>query len=220
MRTLVFMLGFCFFSQASAQQALETDLPHPSISAPVPTTSSSPAISASSNTDPLSVITIPARTPLRFTLETSVSSKTSLPGEQFQLKVAEDLIIDGIVAIPSGTEATGEVIHAQKSSVFGKAGELLLTIRFVDLHGQKIRMRLFQALQGRDDSRKALAVTIIPGVGLFAPFIRGGEIEIPKNTLFQALVASDNIVRLPKIVNDTNTTSFQNSTSPTNGDSQ
>ncbi len=214
MRTTAFILFFGFFSQASAQQVAESILPQPPEQIVLP----AQPPSASSNAEMLHVVIIPAKTPVHFTLDNAVSSKTSMPGEQFQLKVAEDLMINGMVAIPAGTPATGEIIHAQKSSVFGKAGELLLVIRYIDFHGVKIKMRLFQPYQGKDATRAAMGSSFF--IGAFAAFIRGGEIELPEKTFVQALVAVDTAVKLPFVVAEKTTTSVQTPTPPITGDSQ
>jgi hypothetical protein len=214
MRTIVFILSLGFLSQASAQQAAEIILAQPaeqtSLSAPMP--------SASSNTEMLPFVIIPAKTPVHFTLDTAISSKTSLPGEQFQLKVAEDVMINGAVAIPAGTPATGEIIHAQKSSVFGKAGELHLVIRYIDFHGVKIKMRLFQPYQGKDATKAAMGSVFF--IGAFAAFIRGGEIQLPENTFVQALVANETAVKLPLAMTEKTAIPVQNPTPLITGDSQ
>lgn len=142
----------------------------------------------------VSTAIIPLKTPILFALDTAISSRTAVAGSQFQLKVVDDLVINDVIVIPAGTPATGEIIHAQKSSVFGKAGELLLTIRYIDLHGQKIKMRTFQPYQGKDITNAALGASL--AIGMFAAFIRGGEVVMPEKTVVQALVAAETSVDL------------------------
>ncbi|MGH8109681.1 MAG: hypothetical protein ACREO1_13315 [Arenimonas sp.] len=230
MRLLVTMLTLGLVSHAFAQtpatpqQAVLPEVQNTIAQAPVIALETSATVHAS---------IIPLKTPIRFTLDTAISSKTAVIGSQFQLKVSEDLVINGVVVIPAGTPATGEIIHAQKSSVFGKAGELLLAIRYIDLHGQKIRMRSFQPYQGKDATNVAMGASF--AIGMFAAFIHGGEIEMPANTLVQALVAAETSVDLQAspvldsnpsstvsatqpIIDDT--TPPANSATPTIGDSQ
>ena len=142
----------------------------------------------------VSTAIIPLKTPILFALDTAISSRTAVAGSQFQLKVVDDLVINDVIVIPAGTPATGEIIHAQKSSVFGKAGELLLTIRYIDLHGQRIKMRSFQPYQGKDITNAALGASL--AIGMFAAFIRGGEVVMPENTLAQALIAAETSIDL------------------------
>lgn len=220
MRTIVFLLSFALLPQAFAQTP-ETK-PAEAGNA-VPVVSPEPVASASPNAGAVSMpaaITIPLKTPVRFTLDTAISSKTALPGQQFQLKVAEDLRINGLVAIPAGTPATGEIIHAQKAGGFGKPGELLVAIRHIDLHGQQIKMRSFQPLQGKSHSNAAMATSFVPVVGLFAGFIQGGQIVMPESTLVQALVANETTVNLQQSDNKVNTLPLQDSVLQPTGDTQ
>lgn len=137
---------------------------------------------------------LPARTAVKFKLNREVSSKAAVAGEQFQLLVAEDIFINGILLIPKGTPATGEVIHASKAGGLGKAGELLVTVRYIDLSGQKIKMRSFQPFQGKGQSDSIAALSTVPYVGLLAAFIQGGNIVMPAQTLVQALIATETAI--------------------------
>lgn len=161
---------------------------------------------------------IAAKTSVLFTLDSSVGSKTSLPGDFFRLKVAEALKVNDQILIPAGTPATGEVIHAQKAGSFGKAGELIVTIRYIELNGQKIKMRSFKPLVGKDKTRAVFAATL--AIGVFSGFIRGGEIEIPADTFVQALIAADSIVAAPLAPALHNNEQPITSEMPTTGDSK
>jgi hypothetical protein len=140
--------------------------------------------------------TLPARALVRLTLINPLSTKTAVPGEQFPLTVSDDIKINGRIVIPMGTPAIGEIIHAQKAKGFGKAGELLLTVRHIDLNGLKIKMRSFQPLQGNDKTSNALVTSQIPIVGLFAGFMKGGDIEMPAQTQVQAQTSTETLIDL------------------------
>jgi len=145
---------------------------------------------------------IPARTIVSLELLQPVSTRSAKAGDRFDLRVMQAVTISGQIAIPAGSPALGEVIHAQKGGVFGKAGELLLTIRHIDLNGQQIPMRLFKPAQGKDRGNAAMATTItaavtIPVAGMFAAFIKGGEIELPSGMTISAIVARDTALSAP-----------------------
>ena len=145
---------------------------------------------------------IPARTTVVLELLQPISTRTAKPGDRFELRVLEALLIAGHVVIPAGSPALGEVIHAQKGGVFGKPGELLLTVRHVAVGGQKIPMRLFQPARGKDHTGVAMAATVtaavtVPVAGLFAAFITGGQIELPAGTPVNAMVARDTLLAIP-----------------------
>src|SRR5689334_9748707 len=69
---------------------------------------------------------LPALTPVFIKVDQELSSKRSKPGERFRILVAEDVRIGDRVVIPAGSAGEGEVVHAAKSSIGGKAGELIL----------------------------------------------------------------------------------------------
>lgn len=159
-----------------------------------------PAASESAATDlprpaPAAGMLIPARTIVVLELLQPISTRTAKPGDRFELRVAQPVLISGQTVIPTGSAAIGEVIHAQKGGVFGKAGELLLTVRHVEVNGQRIPMRLFQPAHGKDQTGTAIATWI--AVGVFAAFVRGGQIELPADTAISATVAKDTTIFSP-----------------------
>lgn len=126
--------------------------------------------------------------PLRL-LET-VSSDTHLRGAHFRLEVTDDISVDDVVVIPSGSIAEGEVIHAAKSSVFGKAGELMITSRFVTLGARQVKLHAL--LAGTGQSRADLAFFVWP-------FIKGKKVIIPDGTELIAKIANDETFTAPGV---------------------
>jgi hypothetical protein len=55
-----------------------------------------------------------------------LSSKHAATGDMVALTVAEDVKIDGVVAIPAGTPAKGQVADASGTGALGTAGKLML----------------------------------------------------------------------------------------------
>jgi hypothetical protein len=120
----------------------------------------------------------------------AISSRLRKRGEHFQLRLGEPLVVDGRVLLPAGTAGTGEVIHAAPSTGGGKAGELILTARFLESGGQQIPLRGFRmGAVGKDRSDTALVASI--ALGPFAQFIHGREIEIPSGARANAKIAQD-----------------------------
>lgn len=125
--------------------------------------------------------------PLR--IAETVSSDTHASGARFGLVVTEDIFVDDRLVVPAGTQAEGEVIHAGKSGIFGKAGELSLTSRVLILGERRIKLRSLYADTGQAKADLAMGVgLVIP----FAPFfIRGKEVLVPADTELVARVAAD-----------------------------
>jgi hypothetical protein len=152
-------------------------------------TLASPA--AAQDTASLAVVVLPADTPVLLRLQETVSSATGRNGDTFTLVVTDDIRVDDRLVIPAGAVAQGEVIHAARSGIFGKAGELSMTSRFVTVGARRIRLRSLLAAAG--ETRADLAA----GVGLvipFAPFfIRGRDLVVPADTVLVARVAADEV---------------------------
>lgn len=161
------------------------------------------------NTDPIpppdsvqalpseSTVTVPPLTVVPLTLLDTISSETSRTGDRFRLIVAADVKIGDAIVIPQGTPGEGEVIHAARSRGGGKAGELILAARFLQVGDAVVRLRSLSAVPqaGKDYAFEALATSFVAGP--FALFLRGGVIEVPAGTaaLAKTLVES----RLPAV---------------------
>jgi hypothetical protein len=131
------------------------------------------------------------------TLVDEVSSNNSKPDDLFELRVADPVLVQGRIVIPSGARAVGQVIDAQKGGIFGHPAKLLIAIRFVELESRKIPMRFYQPSQGNDRTTQATVLALVPIAGLFAPFIRGGEIVLPPGVQLVAKAAEDTPMQLP-----------------------
>lgn len=146
------------------------------------------AVSAGSSAQEASAV-LRADTLIPLRIVETVSSDTHVSGARFALVVTEDVLVDDRVVVPAGTPAEGEVIHAGKSGMFGKAGELSLTSRVLILGERRIKLRSLYASSGQQKADLAL------GVGLFIPFapffIRGKQVLVPAETELVARVAAD-----------------------------
>ena len=122
-----------------------------------------------------------ALVPLR--LLQSLSSDSTAAGTHFKLEVTDDINVDDTLVIPAGSIAEGEVIHAAKSGMLGKAGELSISARFVHVGERAIRLHAALGTAGANKSN----------VALFIPFVRGGKVEIAEGTELIAKVANDEV---------------------------
>ncbi|MEI2428937.1 hypothetical protein RDV84_24455 [Lysobacter yananisis] len=131
---------------------------------------------------------IPADTAIWLETMQPLSSATLKRGESFALRVAEPVMVDGVVVVPAGTACHGEVIHADRSRGGGRAGELLLAARYIELDGRRVGLRGFRiAATGQQKMGATMTVALVGGPLAF--FVRGTEIEIPAGTRAQARVA-------------------------------
>jgi len=81
---------------------------------------------------PRVAVTLPEGTTLDVEIAKTLSSATSKVGDTFRARVAEDVVEDGEVAIPAGSEVVGEVTQA--APIAKKiGGQASLGLRFTDL---------------------------------------------------------------------------------------
>lgn len=148
----------------------------------------SAAVTAAADEPPAS-FAVPVDTELHLVLDAPVTTRTAKPGDTFPLHVAEALAVDGQVLIPSGAPAVGQVIHAQKAGAFGKAGELIVTVRYVELDGRRIKLHKLQPRTGRD--RTTAGTVVAAAVGPFGAFVRGGQIDLPTGSAMTSYLAAE-----------------------------
>jgi hypothetical protein len=136
-------------------------------------TSVAPPVAALADASPAASIVLPASSavPMRF-LE-NVSSSTHVRGQHFELQLTDDITAGDQVVIPAGSVVTGEVIHAQKAGMLGKAGELIIAARYVTVGTRQIKLRAQLMRRGEDKTMAALFIV---------PFIRGKDLVFPAET--------------------------------------
>jgi hypothetical protein len=167
---------------------------------PAPATPATAANATSATPAPASAVApgtllVPANTVVQLELLEEVSSKTGNPGNFFRLRLAEPLAINGTLLLPAGTPAIGEIVHVQKASVGGKAGELLIAARYIDAPQGRIKLRSSFGAVGKDHSNVAIGVTTALGpVGFI---VSGGQKILNVGTLLSARIAAETPLALP-----------------------
>lgn len=131
---------------------------------------------------------LPDGTPLAIEIVDPISSARTKRGDTFRLRLKDPVVVDGVTVLAAGIEGVGEVVHAEPSRGGGKPGELILAARRLQVGDRSLRLRGFKlGGAGRDTSGVAIGVAL--GIGPFAHFIHGKEIEIPALTAATAKLA-------------------------------
>jgi hypothetical protein len=86
-------------------------------------------------------IVVQAGTPIRVTVDQSVSSKTSNPGDHFEASLAAPVIVGEKVVIPSGARARGTVIVAKSAGKFKGKAELSVALDSITVHGESYSLK-------------------------------------------------------------------------------
>src|SRR6266699_6278971 len=120
-------------------------------------------------------------TPIHLKLGKTISSATAHVGEVVDLKVVEEVIVDGLSVIPSGAAAIGLVTDAEPKKRMGHGGKLAFSINFVRLKDdEKAAVRSFQESTGSNSSAGALL-----------PLSSGKEVMFTEGAEFTAYVDGD-----------------------------
>lgn len=148
---------------------------------PVLPTPGGPALPTPAPASPI----IPALTPVSIEIMTTINSAANKIGEHFPIKLAAPIPLADGREVPAGIMGSGDVVHAAKSRFGGKAGELILAVRYLDWNGVRIPLRSLTYTRpehGRDNTGAATATAIVISPVL-ALFITGGEVNIPAGTI-------------------------------------
>ncbi len=116
-----------------------------------------------------------------------LSSNTSKTGDFFHLKVSAPVYLDGVVMIPAGTQVVGQVVHAAKSGMGGKAGELILAARYIDMPPKRVKLHAAFGSAGQSRSSASMVATV--AIGVIGLAIHGKQVNLPAGTPISARLA-------------------------------
>lgn len=148
----------------------------------------------------LPALTIPMLTPLVLRIDTAISSKTAHRGDRFGLTLEADLMVDNQVLVPKGAKGEGEVVHAAGVGFGGRAGELILAARFLQVGDTRLPLQSFRISKaGASNSAEAIGVMAAAGaVGAIAAlFITGTSAEVAAGQIAIAKTAAAFSVAAP-----------------------
>jgi hypothetical protein len=133
--------------------------------------------------------TLAAGTEIHLRLLEPVASNTHKRGDRFKLEVAEPIVVDDSILVPAGSPAIGEVVHAAKPGMSGKAAEMILATRSLSIGEHEVKLRSFTA--GNGENRLGLATGLAVTLGIPALFVVGKNLVLPVGTDVYAKVAAD-----------------------------
>ena len=89
-----------------------------------------------------SKVVIPAGTPVTLELVEPLSSETSHKGDAVQLRLAEDLIVNGKKVLPAGARASGAITVAQPRGRLARQGRLGFEVATLEAKGKSVAIRV------------------------------------------------------------------------------
>lgn len=120
-------------------------------------------------------------TPVRMKLGRTLSSADAQVGDEVDLEVSEDVLVDGLLVIAKGANASGVVNEAEPKKAMGRGGKLGVLVRSVRLaNNQEAVLRSGGEAKGSSSS-----------AGMVIPVMHGKDITFPKGTEITAFVNGD-----------------------------
>lgn len=140
-------------------------------------------------------ITVPRKTKVELQLLENLDSKNSRTGQKVGFRIAEDVIVDGMVIFVKDTPVVGRIKFAQPSKTNGRPGVLqVVTATLPATDGTEISMFGEIVQSGRHRSESAGIATIIGGAGFLA--MRGRQAYYLKGEYFEVLTRVEDTVEV------------------------
>jgi hypothetical protein len=121
-------------------------------------------------------IIVEAGTPIRVTVDQTVSSKTSNPGDHFDASLATPVTVGEKVVIPSGARVRGTVTVAKSAGKFKGNAELGITLDSITVNGKRYSVRTTSVTEAGKGRGKRTAIGAGGGaaVGAIIGALAGG----------------------------------------------
>jgi hypothetical protein len=110
-------------------------------------------------------IVVPAETVITVVLDQAVGSKISTPGQAFSATVQTPIEVDGKVAIPKGSRASGIVKDAKHAGRFKGGAALSLTLTSVTVHNEDYNIQTTAPSEASKGKGKRTAAMVGGGAG-------------------------------------------------------
>lgn len=138
---------------------------------------------------------VPEGTEFIVRTEDGLSSKTANEGDRFTIVLTEDVkLADGTI-LRAGYRGVGEIVEARKNGMMGKTGKINIRLSYLKVGEQRLRLRASKSAEG--DHRTGTQVVTLVLVGVFAGFVKGKNIEIPRGTQITAYADMDTVLETP-----------------------
>ncbi|MCX7970085.1 MAG: hypothetical protein N3A57_00770 [Negativicutes bacterium] len=133
-----------------------------------------------------SAVTVPKDTLIKIEFINDANSKTSRVGDPLNFKVAEDVTINGVVAIPKGAYGRAKVSKAEPAGSFGRQGQLEASFQDVTaMDDSSVGVFLGEKAKQESTNMAYAAGASLVGLALLGPvgliggiFVQGDEVSI------------------------------------------
>lgn len=126
---------------------------------------------------------------LRFLEEVTTRGKQARVGQRIRMEVAAPVELNGVVVIPTGAQAEGEITSVRNKGMWGKSGHLEARALFVRVNGRQIR--LSGTIDDKGVTGTAGVVASIALVPLAGFFVTGTSAVLPVGGAMPAFIDED-----------------------------
>lgn len=152
-----------------------------------------------------SILRAGVEVPLRTREELTTKKKALRVGQRVQLEVASNVESNGIVVIPSGTPAVGEITEVRNKGMWGKSGYISVRIVSLRLGDRNVRLSgTFddKGVTGTGGVVAAIAFVPIAGfitTGTSAMIASGSAVKgfLDEDIAFRAVAAQPKVLEVP-----------------------
>ena len=135
-------------------------------------------------------VVLKSGTAIMLELMSNVDANSVKSGEVVDFRVMNDVRAEGVVVIPAGSVARGQVVIASKNGVFGTPGELAIAIKSaVAVDGTHVP--LTSSNLNNEGQDKIVVSVVLTVLCLFGFLIKGGKAEISQGASLSASVLSN-----------------------------
>lgn len=139
-----------------------------------------------------STITVPAGTAFSAVLQTTLSTKTTNPGDRFSARVLSPVLVNGKIAVPEGAALHGHVVLAEQPGKASGRGKLQLAYDSIEFGGHSYQLDLRSPVY-ESKSGTGKDVGLIGGgavVGGVIGGVAGGSKDIGKGAAIGAVTGT------------------------------
>lgn len=130
-----------------------------------------------------------APVPVALSQALTTKGKTLKVGQPVQLEVAQDVMLNGRVAIPARSPVEGILTHVRNKGMWGKSGAIKLAVTSVSINGTKVRLKGEMDSRGETGTAGVVgAIVVLPVAGFF---VTGTSAEMPLNMPGRAFLDED-----------------------------
>lgn len=137
-------------------------------------------------------LTVPAGTLLEIEFLDTVGSAESASGDDFRARVSRDVVVDGLVAVPAGSQILGTVVEAVPLKKVGGKARLALDFRRLELpSGESVALAASFAEMGKSETKRdAATIGGAAAGGAVLGRILAGDKDKKKGTVLGAIIGA------------------------------